>query len=133
MTRAVHVEEGDNVAHLERLAIHVGHREWQFADPADRYVAGDDREGDARQPAVMDVDVRPTDFRVENVEHRRAGLETRPGNLLQPDALAGAGHDRGGNGSTHARFPRCCQRRMPNAGSSTYSACISCEYYRPRG
>ena len=67
------VEEGDDVAFLDRLAVDVLEISARLVDDADGDVAGDDRERDV-ELAVMEMDVGAADLGVESLEECGAGL-----------------------------------------------------------
>jgi hypothetical protein len=83
----VDVEKRDDVAFMERVAFDVSERAAKLRDRSDRDVPGNERVRDARQLAVMEVDVGPADLGEQHVEQRGAGIECRPGELDDADGL----------------------------------------------
>src|SRR6185503_310565 len=94
VTGLVDVEEGDDVAFLDRRALDVGELASRCFNDADGDVAGDDREWDV-EAAVVEVDVGSADLRIERPEQRCPGFEVRSCNVPDFQGLAGASHDGG--------------------------------------
>src|SRR4029079_4623385 len=88
VTGLVDVEEGDDVAFLDRRALDVGELASRRFNDADGDVAGDDREWDV-EAAVVEVDVGSADLRIERPEQRCPGFEVRSCNVPDFQGLAG--------------------------------------------
>jgi hypothetical protein len=103
---AVHIEKCDQVPDGKWAAVHVIHRKRQLAYGADRDMPGDDGEGNSREPAVVNVDVSATHFRVSHIEQGGARGKRRCSDLLHPDRLVRRVHYRRGEGpAAHPRRP----------------------------
>jgi hypothetical protein len=83
----VNVEKRDRVALTERTTLHVRERPTELGDPADRHVTRNERIGDARELAVMEVDVGAADLGEQHVEQRGTALDHRARELAHAHRL----------------------------------------------
>ena len=90
----VDVENGDNVAVTDALALAVAELATRCRHCADRHVSRDDRIGDV-ELAVVEMDVGAADLRIHGMEERRALLELRQRKLSQLDGSVRGGEDGG--------------------------------------
>src|SRR5262249_50055423 len=88
----VDVEEGDDVAFFDLLAVNVLDAPTGGFHDADRHVAGDDGIGNAQTPMVQ-MDVSPANFGVQRAEDRRTGFEEGSQQSCEPERLVWSRHD----------------------------------------
>ena len=120
----VHVEEGDDVAFANGVAVDVAQLAARRFDDADGHVAGDDRIGNI-QLAVMQMHVGAAHFGVQRAQKCRARLELRRRKLPDHERRVWRGHENGGvlhgsvvAGSEHCKQPKDRAYRVTEALSA---------------
>ncbi len=104
--RSVDVVERDERPRRDRAPLDVGERSVRLEDPADTHVARDDRVGNAREPAVVEVDVGAADLARDGLEHRAAGAGAGRGQAPRLERTAGRRHEHGLDGVRQVRHAR---------------------------
>ena len=100
-TRFMHIEKGDQVAFLERLAVYIAQFTANGGDLADRHMPRDDRIRHPAQPAVMQMDVGTAHLRKAGAQHRAAGFEPGPRQFTELNRSPWRRHHSGANDVSH--------------------------------